>query len=93
MSATTSLESLKNPSCQPTIFTSGYIFWMPSRAAALALAEQGASIAIVSRTQSELDQTAAEIKSGGGKVITALLDVSNWDMVDVGVRSNFVAAW
>lgn len=52
------------------------------RAAAIALAEQGASIAIVSRTQSELDQTADEIKSRGGKVITSLLDVSNWDMVE-----------
>jgi NAD(P)-dependent dehydrogenase (short-subunit alcohol dehydrogenase family) len=52
------------------------------RAAAIALAGQGASIAIVSRTQGELDQTAAEIKSRGGKVITALLDVSNWDMVE-----------
>ncbi|HZY43396.1 MAG TPA: SDR family oxidoreductase [Anaerolineae bacterium] len=52
------------------------------RAAALALAEQGASIAIVSRTQSELDQTADEIKARGGKVLTSLLDVSNWDMVE-----------
>ncbi len=52
------------------------------RAAAIALAEQGAAIAIVSRTQSELDQTAGEIKSRGGKVLTALLDVSNWDMVE-----------
>ncbi len=52
------------------------------RAAATALAEQGAAIAIVSRTQSELDQTAAEIKARGGKVIASLLDVSNWDMVE-----------
>ena len=69
-------------------FFDGQVAWVTGggrgigRAAAIALAAHGASLAIVARTQSELDQTAAEIKARGGKVITALLDVSNWDMVD-----------
>ena len=36
------------------------------RAAALMLAEQGASVALVSRTQSEVEQVAQEIRSRGG---------------------------
>ena len=52
------------------------------RAAALALADQGAAVAIVSRTQSEVDQVAHEINARGGKSIATLLDVSNWDMVE-----------
>jgi NAD(P)-dependent dehydrogenase (short-subunit alcohol dehydrogenase family) len=69
-------------------FFDGQVAWVTGggrgigRAAAMALAEQGAAIAIVSRTQSELDQTADEIRLHGGKVIASLLDVSNWDMVE-----------
>jgi NAD(P)-dependent dehydrogenase (short-subunit alcohol dehydrogenase family) len=48
---------------------------------ALALAEQGAAVALVSRTQSEVEQVAEEIRSRGGTAIASLLDVSNWDMV------------
>ena len=52
------------------------------RAVALALAEQGAAVALVSRTQSEVEQVAQEIRSRGGTAIASLLDVSNWDMVN-----------
>ncbi len=52
------------------------------RAAALALAGQGAAVAVVSRTQNEVEQVAQEIRSRGGKAIASLLDVSNWDMVN-----------
>ncbi len=52
------------------------------RAVAVALAEQGAAVALVSRTQNEVEQVAQEIRSRGGKVIASLLDVSNWDMVN-----------
>ncbi|HTP07842.1 MAG TPA: SDR family oxidoreductase [Anaerolineae bacterium] len=52
------------------------------RATALALAEQGAAVALVSRTQSEVERVAEEIRSRGGKAIASLLDVSNWDMVN-----------
>ena len=51
------------------------------RAVALALAEQGAALALVSRTQSEVEQVADEIRARGGTAIASLLDVSNWDMV------------
>src|SRR5512137_1222028 len=51
------------------------------RAAALALASQGAAVAVVSRTQSEMDEVIAEVRAHGGKAIASLLDVSNWDMV------------
>jgi NAD(P)-dependent dehydrogenase (short-subunit alcohol dehydrogenase family) len=51
------------------------------RAVALLLAEHGASVALVSRTQSEVEQVAEEIRSRGGTAIASLLDVSNWDMV------------
>jgi 3-oxoacyl-[acyl-carrier protein] reductase len=52
------------------------------RAVAVALAEQGAAVALVSRTQNEVEQVAQEIRSRGGKAIASLLDVSNWDMVN-----------
>ena len=52
------------------------------RAAALALAEQGAAVALVSRTQDEVEQVAKEIRARGGTAIASLLDVSNWDMVN-----------
>src|SRR5512139_3611630 len=52
------------------------------RAVALALAEQGAAVALVSRTQNEVEQAAEEIRLRGGRVIASLLDVSNWDMVN-----------
>ena len=52
------------------------------RAVALALAEQGAAVALVSRTPNEVEQVAAEIRSRSGEAIAALLDVSNWDMVN-----------
>jgi NAD(P)-dependent dehydrogenase (short-subunit alcohol dehydrogenase family) len=51
-------------------------------ATALALAEQGAAVALVSRTQGEVEQVAEEIRSRGGTAIASLLDVSNWDMVN-----------
>ena len=56
------------------------------RAAALMLAEQGASVALVSRTQSEVEQVAQEIRSRGGTALASLLDVSNWDMVSWTVQ-------
>ncbi len=52
------------------------------RAVALALAEQGAAVALVSRTQNEVERAAEEIRARGSTAIASLLDVSNWDMVD-----------
>jgi 3-oxoacyl-[acyl-carrier protein] reductase len=69
------------------LFT-GQVAWVTGagrgigRATALLLAEQGAKVALVSRTQRELDAVQAEVRARGGKAITSLLDVSNWDMVE-----------
>ncbi len=56
------------------------------RATARLLAEQGAAVALVSRTQHELDEVQTEVRARGGKAITSLLDVSNWDMVEWTAR-------
>jgi 3-hydroxybutyrate dehydrogenase len=47
------------------------------RAIALAFAEPGAQIVITSRTQSQLDQTAAEIKAKGAEAFAIPMDVSD----------------
>jgi NAD(P)-dependent dehydrogenase (short-subunit alcohol dehydrogenase family) len=68
-------------------YFTGQVAWVTGagrgigRAAAWALAEQGAAVALVSRTQDEIEQVAEEIRSRGGTAIASLLDVSNWDMV------------
>jgi NAD(P)-dependent dehydrogenase (short-subunit alcohol dehydrogenase family) len=46
------------------------------RAAALALAAAGAELVLLSRTASELDTVAAEVKSAGGKARPLVLDVT-----------------
>ncbi len=73
-------------------YFSGQVAWITGagrgigRAAALTLAEQGAAVALVSRTQHELDTVVAEVRARGGKALSSLLDVSNWDMVDWTAR-------
>src|ERR1700720_857983 len=49
------------------------------RAVALAFAAAGAELVLVSRTQSELDEVAAEIVSGGRNARPLRLDVTRWD--------------
>jgi NAD(P)-dependent dehydrogenase (short-subunit alcohol dehydrogenase family) len=51
------------------------------RAAALALAAAGAELVLVSRTSSELDEVAGQIKSGGGNARARVLDVTRSDEV------------
>jgi len=51
------------------------------RAVALALAGAGAELVLVSRTQSELDQVADEIKRTGGKARGLVLDVTRSEAV------------
>ncbi len=48
---------------------------------ALAYARQGAEVIAVSRTQSELDRTAALIQAEGGRVVTMSVDVSQENAV------------
>jgi NAD(P)-dependent dehydrogenase (short-subunit alcohol dehydrogenase family) len=56
------------------------------RAVALALADQGAAVAVVSRTPEEVEAVSVEVRARGGKAIAAVLDVSNWDMVNWTAR-------
>jgi NAD(P)-dependent dehydrogenase (short-subunit alcohol dehydrogenase family) len=47
------------------------------RAFARALAAAGASVALISRSEAELEQTAAEIASAGGQAISFTADVTD----------------
>jgi NAD(P)-dependent dehydrogenase (short-subunit alcohol dehydrogenase family) len=57
------------------------------RAVALALAAAGAEPLLVSRTQGELDEAAAEIVSGGGKAQPLPFDVTRSDAVRDALRA------
>ena len=54
------------------------------RAIALAFAEPGAHIVITSRTESQLQQTAADIKAKGAEATTIMMDVSDEGSVAYG---------
>jgi NAD(P)-dependent dehydrogenase (short-subunit alcohol dehydrogenase family) len=56
------------------------------RTTALALAEQGAAIAIVSRTASQLAETVAEIQSSGARALAVAADVADLAQVDAMMR-------
>lgn len=49
------------------------------RAAAIRLAEAGASVMVSARTESEIESTADRIRHGGGKASAYPADVSEWD--------------
>lgn len=49
------------------------------RAAAIELAEAGASMVVTARTASEIEATADEIRAGGGSALAVPADVSDWD--------------
>lgn len=59
------------------------------RACALALAEAGATLTLVARTESELDAVAAEIGAAGGQATPFAADVTDPDAVEAAVA----AAW
>ncbi len=52
------------------------------RSVALAFAQSGAEVWLTSRTQSELDALAAEIKAAGGQAHTAACDITNAQAVN-----------
>jgi NAD(P)-dependent dehydrogenase (short-subunit alcohol dehydrogenase family) len=56
------------------------------RACALALAQAGAEVALVSRTQSDLDRLAAEIRDAGGTAIPVVCDVTDTGAVERAVN-------
>ena len=57
------------------------------RAGALALAKAGAHVALVSRTRSQLDETAAAVEALGRKAVVALADIRNGGQIDAAVRT------
>jgi len=57
------------------------------RATALALATAGASVGVVSRTELEIGEVAAEIQANGSKALAAVADVTVESQVDDAVRA------
>lgn len=47
------------------------------RATALAMAREGAAVALISRTRHELEETAQQVKGAGGKALALPLDISD----------------
>ncbi len=57
------------------------------RACALKLASQGATVAVVARTQEKLDELAKEISAAGGKAAAFTLDVSDEDQIKTVLKA------
>jgi NADP-dependent 3-hydroxy acid dehydrogenase YdfG len=57
------------------------------RAAAVALAREGATVAVFGRRQRLLEEVAAEIRSLGGKVLSQSVDVGDITSVDAAVKA------
>lgn len=57
------------------------------RACALKLAAQGATVAVVARTQEKLDELEKEISATGGKAVAFALDVSNEEQIKTVIKS------
>jgi len=56
-------------------------------ACALALARQGASIAVAARNQQKLDELVKEIETAGGKAAAFVIDVAEEEQVKSGIKS------
>ena len=56
------------------------------RAVAIALAQEGVSVGIISRTETDLEKAAAEIASFGVKVAIAVANISDINSVNAAVR-------
>jgi len=57
------------------------------RAGALALARAGAHVALVSRTRSQLDETAAAVEALGRKAVVAVADTRSSGQIEAAVRT------
>ncbi len=57
------------------------------RACALALAGQGASVAVAARNQQKLDELVAQIAATGGKAAAFAMDVADEEQIKSGVKS------
>lgn len=76
------MQSLKNKNALITGAGKGI-----GRAIALALAEEGVNVALLARTQADLDQVAAEAKAFGVKTLTLTADIGNIDSVNAAVKT------
>jgi 3-oxoacyl-[acyl-carrier protein] reductase len=56
-------------------------------ACALALAREGASLAIAARNQPKLDELVSQIAANGGKAAAFVMDVADEDQVKAGIKS------
>src|SRR5208282_2817064 len=56
-------------------------------ACALALAREGASVAVAARNRQKLDEVVAEIAAAGGKAAAFVMDVAEEDQVKSGIKS------
>src|SRR6266403_194682 len=56
-------------------------------ACALALAREGASIAVAARNQQKLDELVAQIAAAGGKASAFVIDVADEEQVKSGIKS------
>lgn len=59
------------------------------RAAAIALAQAGANVGLIGRSETELDQVAEEITAIGGRVITLPLDLADEEQIMVALLQFF----
>jgi 3-oxoacyl-[acyl-carrier protein] reductase len=57
------------------------------QACALALASQGASVALAARNQQKLDELVEQITSSGGKAAAFVMDVADEEQVKSGIKS------
>jgi 3-oxoacyl-[acyl-carrier protein] reductase len=58
------------------------------RACALALAHQGASVALAARKQQKLDELAQQITAAGGKAAALAIDVADEEQIKSGIKSS-----
>ena len=56
-------------------------------ACALALASQGASVAVAARNQQKLDELVAQITASGGKAAAFVVDVADEEQIKSGIKS------
>jgi 3-oxoacyl-[acyl-carrier protein] reductase len=57
------------------------------QACALALARQGASVALAARNQQKLEEVAGQIAAAGGKAAVFAMDVANEDQIKSGIKT------
>src|SRR5216684_5991521 len=56
-------------------------------ACALALAREGASVAVAARNRQKLDELVAQIAASGGKAVAFVIDVADEEQVKSGIKS------